>query len=112
MMRDDFKRLLAFELSWLAKEGGQERMRSEAVEAVEGGIAALGLEPVVQAYLSTTFGVGALADLDDAQLGRAMLFIAQLERQAAPPAPQLPWQGASFKGEFLWVRGEVTAAGG
>ncbi|WP_162917655.1 hypothetical protein [Dongia deserti] len=88
-------------------------MRSEAVEAVEAGFAALGLEAVVQAYLRTTFGVGSLADLCDEQLGRAMLFIAQLERQAAPPAaPQLPWQGGSFEGEMIWVRGKVHVAGG
>lgn len=108
---DDFEKAVKFSLNDLYGSG--DRMRSEAVEAVEGGIAALGLEPVVQAYLRTTFGVGSLADLCDEQLGRAMLFIAQLERQAATAAaPRLPWQGGTFKGEMLWVRGEVTAAGG
>lgn len=108
---EDFERAVRFCVSDLYGTGSK-RMRSEAVEAVEGGIAALGLEPVVQAYLRATFGVDGLADLGDEQLGRAMLFIAQLERQVPPKRVDFPWSGGgSMEGEFVWFRGRVGAAG-
>ncbi len=84
--------------------------RSDAIRAVEDGVAEAGLGAVLQAYLASTFDAPSLHVLDDAQLGRALLFVAQMVRQA--PQPYVPWPSAPFKGEVLWMKVDVGAAGG
>lgn len=97
-----------FDLLGEIGEDGMTGCRAESIEAVEWGVKALGLAPLVADYLATTFEVQRLAELEDADLARAFRFIARLQGQAGrvrrfPLAP-----GTVVDGEVFWITGKVS----
>lgn len=90
---------------------GDMSYRAEAIAAIEGGVVALGLQPIVAAYLSSVFGAGELAELSDVQLAQALRFVAEVQKAAPLSRPSAAPLPRTADGEYLWFRGRFDWSG-
>lgn len=82
--------------------------RTQLIETLEQGLSALGLQPIVSAYISATFGARSLRELEEDDLAQALKVIARLEQLPAAERPIPIPTGTQVDGELLWFRGRTT----
>lgn len=108
MVRRSFRRELMIFLEEIgAGEDRKMDCRTESIQTIEKCVRTLGLDRIVGLYLTTTFGVERLDQLDDADLQRAFRFISALQDEAGPRQLMPIQPGMSASGEACWFRGDM-----